>query len=87
MVTRQYDFSLAYLNGDLPSEPPVYMHQPTGFAKQGEEDKVCLMHKPLYGMVQAGHIWYKELENNLEAAVNPEKQKPKSFYEDHVRTA
>jgi hypothetical protein len=37
------------------------MKQPTGFAKQGEEDKVCLFLRLLYGLVQAGHIWYRLL--------------------------
>jgi hypothetical protein len=63
---RQWDFSAAYLNGQLPQEPRVYMYQPTGFAVKGEEDKVCLMHKPLYGMTQAGHIWYKDLEDQFQ---------------------
>jgi hypothetical protein len=41
LVVRQWDFSRAYLNGTM--DRPVYMKQPTGFAKQGEEDKVCLL--------------------------------------------
>ena len=63
----QWDFSAAYLNSSLPEDPPVYMFQPVGFAKQGEEDKVCLMHmhKPLYGMSQARHIWYKVLRDQF----------------------
>jgi hypothetical protein len=42
-------------------DKPVYMKQPQGFAKQGEKEKVCLLLRPLYGLVQAGHIWYKLL--------------------------
>ncbi|CAK5277520.1 unnamed protein product [Mycena citricolor] len=56
---RQWDFSGAYLNGEM--DRPVYMKQPKGFEKKGEEHKVCLLLRPLYGLVQAGHIWYKLL--------------------------
>jgi hypothetical protein len=38
---RQWDFAGAYLNGVM--DKPVYMRQPRGFAKQGEEHKVCLL--------------------------------------------
>jgi hypothetical protein len=51
---QQSDFSGAYLNGTM--DRPVYMKQPKGFAKQGEENKVCLLLRLLYGLVQAGHI-------------------------------
>lgn len=57
--TRQFDFSSAYLNGVL--DRPLYMWQPKGFIKQGEEKKVCLMKRGLYGFVQSGHIWYNTL--------------------------
>ena len=58
---KQWDFPNAYLNGVLPTDPPVYMHQPCGFTERGKEHLVCLMLKALYGMVQAGHIWYQTL--------------------------
>ncbi|CAK5270155.1 unnamed protein product [Mycena citricolor] len=56
---RQWDFSGAYLNGRMDRD--VYMKQPRGFEEKGREDKVCLLLRPLYGLVQAGHIWYKTL--------------------------
>jgi hypothetical protein len=56
---RQWDFAGVYLNGER--DTTVYMKQPTGFARQGEESQVCLLKRPLYGLVQAGHIWYKLL--------------------------
>ncbi|CAK5276897.1 unnamed protein product [Mycena citricolor] len=59
LKVRQWDFSGAYLNGEM--DQPVYMKQPRGFEKKGEESKVCLLLRPLYGLVQAGHIWYKLL--------------------------
>ncbi|KIK54000.1 hypothetical protein GYMLUDRAFT_249898 [Collybiopsis luxurians FD-317 M1] len=64
--SHQWDFSLAYLNGNLPDHPKVYMRQPTSFVKQGEEELVCLLKKPLYGLSQASHIWFKELKKELE---------------------
>lgn len=60
LVLKQWDFTAAYLNGVL--DKPMYMRQPRGFVKEGEESKVCLLQRPLYGMVQAGHIWWKTLE-------------------------
>ncbi|CAK5282843.1 unnamed protein product [Mycena citricolor] len=56
---RQWDFSGAYLNRTM--DQAVYMKQPRGFEEKGEETKVCLLLRPLYGLVQAGHIWYKTL--------------------------
>ncbi|CAK5275548.1 unnamed protein product [Mycena citricolor] len=56
---RQWDFSGAYLNGTM--DRAVYMKQPRGFEEKGEEGKVCLLLRPIYGLVQAGHIWYKTL--------------------------
>jgi hypothetical protein len=41
LVVRQWDFSGAYLNGTM--DHPIYMKQPRGFAKQGEETKVGLL--------------------------------------------
>ncbi|KAF7333549.1 Retrotransposon Ty1-copia subclass [Mycena sanguinolenta] len=64
LYTRQWDFSGAYLNGKM--DRPVYMRQPRGFAKAGEEEKVCKLLRPLYGLTQAGHIWYKELDSGYE---------------------
>ncbi|CAK5279520.1 unnamed protein product [Mycena citricolor] len=59
MPVRQWDFSGAYLNGTM--DRAIYMKQPRGFEEKGREDKVCLLLRPLYGLVQAGHIWYKTL--------------------------
>ena len=39
----QMDIKNAYLNEELKED--IYMEQPPGFAKPGEEHKVCLLHK------------------------------------------
>ena len=49
------DVKLAYLHGVLEEE--IYMEQPEGFIAQGDEDKVCRLMHPLYGLKQAGRVW------------------------------
>jgi hypothetical protein len=45
------DVKSAFLNGELTEE--VYVIQPLGFVKEGEEEKVLRLHKALYGLRQA----------------------------------
>jgi hypothetical protein len=59
LATRQWDFSSAYLNGY--QEHDVWMQQPPGFIKSGEEHIACKLVKALYGTPDAGHMWYKTL--------------------------
>ena len=42
----QLDVKSAFLNGFLQEE--IYVEQPKGYVKEGEEDKVCLLKKALY---------------------------------------
>jgi hypothetical protein len=56
---RQADFKSAYLNGKLDEE--IYMEQPPGFAEPGKEDYVCRLLKSIYGLRQAGRVWYDAL--------------------------
>ena len=51
---RQLDIKGAYLNGIL--EQAIYMKRLEGFVKAGDEDKVCKLHKSLYGLKQLGRV-------------------------------
>ena len=57
------DVKTAFLHGKLEEE--IYMEQPEGFAKKGEEDMVCLLVKSLYGLKQAPRAWNKKLHEQL----------------------
>ncbi|KAG8955677.1 hypothetical protein FRC04_007668 [Tulasnella sp. 424] len=61
------DISNAYLNGDLEKEYEVYMKQPEGFTESGPngEEWVCKLKKGLYGLKQAGRLWYQKLGETL----------------------
>ena len=56
---HQVDVKSAYLYAKL--DEVVYMRPPAGYLKKGEEGKVCRLLKCLYGLVQAGRGWQKEL--------------------------
>jgi hypothetical protein len=56
---HQIDVKSAYLYAKL--QEVVYMNAPAGYLKKGQEGKVCHLLKCLYGLVQAGRGWQKEL--------------------------
>jgi hypothetical protein len=60
------DVSNAYLNGVLPEDVAVYMEQPEGFKNEEYPNWVCRLVKGLYGMKQAGRLWYQKLGEVLE---------------------
>jgi len=59
------DITTAYLHADVDTE--IYMLQPEGFEKQGENGEVlvCKLQKSLYGLKQAGRNWNKLLTSWL----------------------
>jgi len=52
------------LNGFLQEE--IYVEQPEGYIKEGEEDKICLLKKALYGLKQAPRVWYSRIDEHLQ---------------------
>eukprot|EP00253_Pinus_taeda_P034206 PITA_34206 len=59
----QMDVKSAFLNGVLKEE--VYVEQPLGYEKEGEEHKVCKLKKALYGLKQAPRAWYSRIDSYL----------------------
>ncbi|GAA0169316.1 transmembrane signal receptor [Lithospermum erythrorhizon] len=57
---NQLDVKSALLHGEL--EEKVYIDQPKGYQKKGEEDKVYELHKALYGLKQAPRAWFSKIE-------------------------
>jgi hypothetical protein len=63
MEIHQMDVKTAYLNGDLNEE--IYMVQPEGFEQVGGETLVCKLNKSLYGLKQAGRMWYFKIDETF----------------------
>eukprot|EP00253_Pinus_taeda_P029617 PITA_29617 len=60
----QMDMKSAFLNGVLKEE--VYIEQPLGYEKKGQEHKVCRLRKALYGLKQAPRAWYSRIDSYLQ---------------------
>ena len=60
---QQLDVKTAFLHGDL--EESIYMHQPEGYVKKGDENKVCLLKKSLYGLKQSPRQWNKKFNAHM----------------------
>ena len=59
-LVYHFDIKLAFLNGELQEE--VYVAQPEGFIKEGDETKVYKLKKTLYGLKQAPRAWYSKID-------------------------
>ena len=57
---EQMDVITAFLEALLKNQE-IYVEQPHGFIKDGEEDMVCLLLKALYGLKQSPREWYTTL--------------------------
>ena len=51
----QMDVKLAFLNGSL--DECIYMVQPDGFIKEGQEHLLCKLNRSIYGLKQASGSW------------------------------
>ena len=60
---KSLDIKTAYLYGELDEE--IYMEQPKGYIKKGQEEKVCRLLKSLYRLKQSALQWNKELHKSL----------------------
>jgi hypothetical protein len=56
----QLDVKSAFLHGNL--EEHVFVEQPLGHIKIGNEHKVYRLKKALYGLKQAPQAWYSRIE-------------------------
>jgi hypothetical protein len=53
---HRLDVKSAFLNGELKEE--VYVAEPEGFTIKNNKHMVFMLHKALYGLLQAPHDWY-----------------------------
>jgi hypothetical protein len=56
----QFDVKSAFLHGELQED--VYVEQPLGYEKQGNEKKVYKLKKALYRLKQAPRAWYSRIK-------------------------
>lgn len=63
MHVHHVDVKTAYLNGDVCEE--LYIEQPYQYVQSGQEDKVCLLQRSIYGLKQAALCWNRKLEEIL----------------------
>jgi Reverse transcriptase (RNA-dependent DNA polymerase) len=59
------DVKTAFLYGELDEE--LFMEQPEGFKKKGQEHKVFHLKRALYGLKQVALQWWQALDKSMEA--------------------
>jgi Reverse transcriptase (RNA-dependent DNA polymerase) len=59
------DVKTAFLYGELDKE--LFMEQPEGLKKKGQEHKVFRLKRALYGLKQAALQWWQALDKSMEA--------------------
>ena len=59
----QLDIKTAFLYGELTEE--IYLEQPEGYSTVENKNLVCRLHKCLYGLKQASHVWNQHFDNFL----------------------
>jgi hypothetical protein len=59
------DVKSVFFNGELEEE--VYVKQPPGYIKEGEEHKVLMLYKAVYGLRQAPRAWNIKLAHMLKS--------------------
>ena len=57
------DIKTAFLYGDLDEE--IYLRQPEGYINEGKPGHVWRLRKAIYGLKQAGRVWYLKLKTVL----------------------
>ncbi|KAI3727128.1 hypothetical protein L1987_66937 [Smallanthus sonchifolius] len=60
---EQMDVKTTFLHGYLDEQ--IYMSQPKGFEVEGQEDKVCLLKRSLYGLKQSPRQWYRRFDDYM----------------------
>lgn len=60
---RQFDVLNTFLHGILQEE--VYMSQPPGYRDHARLDRVCLLHKAIYGLNQVPRAWFDSFTTQL----------------------
>ena len=63
LCIHQMDVTTAFLNGRLEEE--IFMLQPEGYEKQGEETKVCKLKRSIYGLKQSPRCWNQRIHAYL----------------------
>ena len=60
-----FDFTSAYLNGELGAGEEIYMEEPPGYETSSGGQTVLRLKKAIYGLKQAGRKWYEALSRAL----------------------